>query len=827
MSAPDYSKISTEDHANLDLVLADTDKKLEKLDVNVLEVLKPLVRGLSSHKPSKRAGYAALLSVLLKKYRDRIPEADAVNYISNFDFSKKTKKSAKRTVTLAKVTALTIFIRSEILTSDKAVEDALAECSTIAFQKPQLQAYICACLASMTIDTKFRFFEETAGSIQKSLDALIFYYKLRPYIPEDKLEVIPEEFRKSMWSIEAADYILKTMHTSKQPWTSMLWKLLITEGKDDDLLSFWQSIVMKDIRGAEDKKKKITALLIVKSVFPILRESLYSVVICSSFIRLINNLLVIPMDCSVAVEFLDFIINETTPEKLKDVLKAFSYVHAHLPSGFDFHRRLFDKCSIEQLKEEFKNLTAEDPNQLIEFRQRISSEKGDYQTRFNNFKFDKLRALFISTALHNDQAFTIQVFDTLFEKWDKQRSKLVADLVAYDDLRVEGAATLPQILKKPDLPHFDSCYLLYSLCTGSSSSPSLDTIIPPAISESEPSSDLIMLAMQHANEPLLIQHAYKMYLKAAASKITTDQLGEFIKNYVPAEDTFTENSVEIIKVAIDSVELSFNIIGPLFQLFCKTLTNCNDNVAKPLSNLIISTLKRESKDFSLQTVLESVFTSMNELPNRIVTQHEKRIQPVFSEVLEAIIKSKLPLTQKCMNIISKQLEEAVSDFAFKSTPHFCLTIFTEFVKLPSTVPHCLFVPIIKTLPKAKKLRSRVELMNLITAITANPKELDTLLRSHHKEFATCVNALLDEVKNGGSSKEDEKRQEKVMRGIKSWLANIEKKRGAVAELEIGDIRRRLNAISSRNSVIGGIADGLLKQLQKLELQVHTKHRQYV
>ena len=80
----------------------------------------------------------------------------------------------------------------------------------------------------------------------------------------------------------------------------------------------------------------------------------------------------------------------------------------------------------------------------------------------------------------------------------------------------------------------------------------------------------------------------------------------------------------------------------------------------------------------------------------------------------------------------------------------------------------------------------------------------------------------DEVKNGGTSNDDQKRQEKVLRGIKSWLSNIEKKRNACAEIEIGDLRRRFTLISQMNDPIGSFGGNLLKQLQLLYLKVSSQ-----
>ncbi|EAX97441.1 hypothetical protein TVAG_226850 [Trichomonas vaginalis G3] len=821
-----FANISSTDLQNLNMCITVKCAELADPNAKVLEVMSPIFRGLASHKPTKRSGYAIILTVVLRKFHDRINEEEALKFIQNLNFNKKSKKSAARTSSLAKVTALLALVRAKIFVSETAASYALVECCKIAQERPMLQAFIYSALATMTIETEFRFFEETISSIAKNLDSFIFWFKIMPHIPEDKMSLVPEELRKGLYTDECAEAITKQLRLTKQPWNSQIWKVICIEGSDEQLLTFWQGIVMKEIRGAPDAVR-ISTILIVKSVLPILRPSLYPIVICASFIRLINSFLGSPL-CAHAVEFLDHVIKDHHL-KLEDIMKHFFFIQAHLPDGFNFHRQVYDMCTIEELKTRFELLKEENENHKIEFKQRIPADKKSHDdSGYKMFRFDKLRALFIATAHHKDIKFTTTVFDYLFQNWENQRQHLASDLVIYDEHRVEGSATLPDILKQPKMPHFDSCYKLYSICTGASSSPSLDTVIPPALNDSAPSSALIQVALQHSKEPSLIQHAYKCHLKSVAGKIPTDDLEKFLKDYVPAADTFTIDSVSILQVAVDSCEISFNIAGPLFDLFCNTLKNCEATVAMPLGNLIIETLKRESKDFSLQTVLSAIFKSMDNLPNSIVSRHEKLIQPVFSQILAGVIKAKLPLSPKCVRALEKQLNEAVLDYAVKSTPHFCITIFQEYTKLPGTVPYSLFGPICCNLPTAKRLQRRVDLMNLVTAILATPKGPDVLI-TYEKDFTNCVNALLEEVKrgstdeNGKHKKEAEKRHEKVLLGIKKWFELIKNRRKACEHVAIGDFRRKCQAIMQigENST-----KSLLTLLQNIEQQVHVKHRNF-
>lgn len=821
-----FANISSEDLQNLNLCITVKCAEIANNDTKIFEILTPIFRGLASHKPTKRSGYAIILSIILKKYHDKISEEEALKFMQNLNFTKKNKRSAARTSSLAKVMAILALIRAKIFVSDTAVSYALIECCKMAQERPNLQAFIYASIATMLRETGFRFFEETLSSISKNLDSFVFWFKVLPFIPEEHQHFIPDELRKGLFTDESAEAITRQLRITNKPGNCIIWKVICMEGSDDQLLTFWQGIVMKEIRGATDDVKKET-LQIVKSVLPIIRPSLYPIVICASFVRLLNSMLGSPL-CSDAVEFLDYVLKEPKL-KLEDILKYFFFIQAHLPDGFNFNTQLYDKCSIEQLKAQFAILQEESENQKIDFKQRIPADKKSHDdSGFKLFRFDKLRALFIATAKHNDIKFTTTVFDYLFNTWENQRPQLAADLVTYDEHRVEGSASLPDIIKQPKLPHFDACYKLYSICTGASSSPSLDTVIPPSLNDDAPSSALIQVALQQSKEPTLIQHAYKCHLKTVANKLPVEELDSFLKNYVPAADTFTADTVSILSVAVESCDISFNIAGPLFDLFCNTLKNCGPTVAMPLRTLIIATLKRESKDFSLQTVLSAIFKSMDNLPNSIVVKHEKLIQPVFSAILAGVIKAKLPLSPKCVRALEKQLNEAVSDYAVKSTPHFSITIFQEYTKLPGTVPHSLFGPICRNLPSATRLQRRVDLMNLVTSILAQPKGPDALI-SYEKDFTFCVGSLLDEVKKGsqdetGKHKKDiEKKHEKVLVGIKKWLELIKTRRKACEHVAVGEFRRKCQAIMNQGE---NNTRNLLTLLQNIEQQVHVKHRNF-
>jgi len=822
--AEDTTNINSSDLQNLTMTISRITSEFNSEDVNIIEKLVPIIRGLGSHKPQKRSGYSIVLSYVLETYRDRVSEDELFEFIKVYHFVKKSKKSSIRTATVAKLLALTCFVRSRVFTNDEHILYAINELIEVGKTRQTLLSFVCTCLASVIECSSYKNLDKIVEGLPVSLDSFIFWIKALPNMPSELRGTIPAYFKNGFFNDGTAEAIQHCLHHCKQPWNSPIWKLILQNGSDSDLLTFWPLIVCKEARGG-DEKTKFSIILIVKNVLATLRESVFSIVICASFIKMINQLLAQPMLSANVSDFLSYVVSLSSNEKLLlPILDSFAYVDSHLPDGFKFHKQLYSNCSSTHLRKLFEDSKIISENSTIEFKQRIPSTRSN-EDSMKNFILDRIRAIFIASAKHNDAQLSIEVFDYISNNWTKQRSLFVSDLVSFDDNRVEGAASLSDLLKEPQLNHFESCYRLYSYCTGASSSPSLDTLIPPDVTSAPPSTDFILVSAQRANEPALIKHAFKTHLKNIASKIPVEQLESFISSYEPADDTFNSSTVEVFSVAIENSEISLNIIGPLFGLFCKTLTNCGPIVSQSLIELIDNVLKRTQADFSFHTVIKSVFDSVAALPNRIINQHERMVIPIFNRILSTAVLAKMPLSPKCSRALEKELETAVSDFTYKSNPHFGEEVFMEFMKMPESVSHILFPVVLKMIPNAKRLHRRITLLNIVTTILTGAKGLE-IIPTKASDFNLCILEVLND-KNLPQTKEEEKRTMKDLVSIHKWLQLAEKKRTACMHVNTNDIRRKLHVIMAKyTDPLASYAKSITTTLQHIESRVHVKQRAY-
>jgi hypothetical protein len=98
-----------------------------------------------------------------------------------------------------------------------------------------------------------------------------------------------------------------------------------------------------------------------------------------------------------------------------------------------------------------------------------------------------------------------------------------------------------------------------------------------------------------------------------------------------------------------------------------------------------------------------------------------------------------------------------------------------------------------------------------------------ILHSRGGDFNRAVVALLAE--DFVQSKDNEKRFSKSLVALNRWLTAIEKRRNVCGCINVGDFKRRLQTIAgqAKQSVVGQVRQ-VLTLLQKIEVQVHPKHR---
>ena len=571
-----------------------------------------------------------------------------------------------------------------------------------------------------------------------------------------------------------------------------------------------------------EAKEKMAIIYVVKGVLPTLRPSLLKIVVCPMFVKMINTLMVQPNLQAPLQDFLSCVVSIDSKDVVA-VANAFKYVDYRVSGGFEFHEKLFEKCSSAEMRHLMNSVVEFSDGDMTELRARFAADKVNELTQ-QNFRFDMTRALFIASAKIPDPKLSIDIFQYIIHNFSDQQSSLVSDLVAFDENRVDGAATYQDLLGDVQLSHFDCCFKLYSMCSGVSSSPSADTLIAPDISGVQPTTDFILNAVQKANEPPLVRHAFKSHLKTMIPLIPPKDIEQFFGGYTPIADSFSQATVDIFRVVVENCTCNINLAAPLFQLVCQTLKNVGLSLAQAVAELVNKALEKDPANCAFPYVVKMIFRALSEMPNKVLTQNERLVFKTFNQCLAAFVKASVPLSVKSAKCLEAQMDAAVSNFAFKTVPHFGEGIFDAFLDLPGNVPQILFPIVLKHLPNVKRFHRRVQLLNMMTRILENPRGTEAMT-TKGADFNKAILQLLNE--DYLQNKENEKKFTKSLLMMTKWFGIIEKKRAACTCVNIGDIRRRLTTIANMSKdPIQNLAKQLLTSLQRIESKVHPKQRMF-
>jgi hypothetical protein len=595
----------------------------------------------------------------------------------------------------------------------------------------------------------------------------------------------------------------------------------VNSASDAELLTFWAQIFEKQIRTG-DHLAKMTIVHIVRQILPGLKPSLFRIVVGATFIKMVNSLMKQPMEQEAVFDFLSAVVEFSAKSPLL-YAESFKYVDYAL-SGTAFHRHLFEKCSISDLEQLFQEVVDFSDVDAIDLRQRFSVDRISDRT-VSAYRLDTARALLITSAQFPHPELSIAIFDFLREAFPDQLTLLVSDLVEFDLARVEGSATFQDLLKDESVSHFEACYQLYSICAGATSSPSLDRLIAPDVAGAVPSVDFIVVAIQNSGEPALIRHAFKMHLQEILPLIDEKDLEQFFASYTPLTETFSQPTVEMFRFVLEHCNFSLNFTGPLFELFCKTITNIGLTLGQLVAEMLTDGLPAEGGAFDFPQVIRSLFGSMSGLSKTVLNSNERLIVHTFNHCLGAVIKAAAPLSPKFIKSLETQLDAAMANFAFKTNPHFSENVFTAFLQLPDNVSRILFPVALKHLPNVHRVHRRVMLLNLISRILEPAKAVD-VLEAHGEAFNHVVLALLGE--DFIQNKDNEKNFVKTLAALNRWLALIERKRSACAAVNVAEFKRKLTSIAGQSrDPVQSHARQILATLQKVEAQVHPKHRHFV
>jgi hypothetical protein len=818
----DRSNISSQDLQNLQHTISRFVSEIETSPDDMLPRLAPVLHGLGSDDPHKRCGYAIVLSAILDRFCGVLSESGALGFLSGFHFvqANSLKKSRLQTGVIAKAVALLAFARAGVISSDEALLWIVQFYADISASHRMLSAFLFLAMAEIVMLSDFRLLPDCASRITSNLDGFIFWLRVSQTAPASVRPMFPPQFQKpTPYNSMTAQSLQKTYVATKQPWNSQVWKLILDSASDHDLFIFWPQIFEQQMQIA-DAPGGMAIVYIVRGCLPVLRPSQFHVVICPAFVKMLNSFLQQLMLQEPVLDFLTHILSLASHRVL---LFAQSFKYIDYGVAFEFHRSLFEQCTTAELLMLFLDMTAFGDNDEIELKNRFQSKRTTKEF-VASFRLAALRAMLIASAHHPSPPLSAEIFDYILKNCPDSMSALVRDLVQFDLNRVDEAATLGVLLGDDSVSHFESCFRLYSMCTGVSSSPSLDTVVPPEIS-GVPSPSFITLAIQKADKPGLIAHAFRVHLRTVMSMIPTESLGQFLVDFVPTPEAFSVGTVEMFRVAVENCVFSLNLLVPLFQVFCRTITNIGLSMARAVQGLINDAITLDPGNFALPTIVKGLFVAMSELSNSVMTAHERIIVQTFNQCLSTVITKSLPLPAVFIKCIKRELEMAMADFAFKKSPHFTEDIFTEFLALPEGIPQILFPIVLRNIPNVKRVHRRMMLFSIVTKLLGLPKGLE-VLQSKGNEFNKAVLALLNE--DYQQNKDNEGRFMKSLVTIKRWLEMIEKKRRICVHVNVGDMKKRLITISSQSKdPIQAYTRQILVNLQKIEGQVHPKDRVFI
>jgi hypothetical protein len=347
-------------------------------------------------------------------------------------------------------------------------------------------------------------------------------------------------------------------------------------------------------------------------------------------------------------------------------------------------------------------------------------------------------------------------------------------------------------------------------------------LIAPDISGLQPTIGFVLNAIQRANEPALIKHAFRAQLKEIVPKIPHAELEKFLLEYTPLLDTFTLSTVDMLKTIGEYGQFSLNSIPILFGLCCKTFSNVGAALGQAVADFLMEFAKRQlSTSFSFPSAIRSLFATLSGLSHGILNKNERIIYKLFSLSSKKVIQESLPLSPKSARALEGQIDAAIQDFAFKTNPHYGEEIFQSLLEIHE-IGILIFPLVLKNLAGVKRVHRRIQLLNFVTKVLELPKGLD-VLHSKGAEFNKAVLNLIGE--DFLQNKDDEKRYMKGLVAINKWLVMIEKKRQVCGCLNCGDIRRKLGSVMGiAKDPVQSYCKQILGTLQKVEGQVHPKQR---
>ena len=179
----DKAHISSGDLKNRELVVA---RFAGEMEGDVVGKLKPIMRGLASHDPGKRSGYAIVLSSLLDKFGQKIEEGAAMEYLMGFKFGKsgKNKKSSQRTGAIAKVLAIVAFVRAKVIASDEMIVKCAEVLAEVRANRPLLQPFVMLCTATLVECSEYRVLSQVAEMVPSNLDGFMFWFRICEHCPD-------------------------------------------------------------------------------------------------------------------------------------------------------------------------------------------------------------------------------------------------------------------------------------------------------------------------------------------------------------------------------------------------------------------------------------------------------------------------------------------------------------------------------------------------------------------------------------------------------------------------------------------------------------------
>jgi hypothetical protein len=472
----DRRNISSVDLQNLQLTISRFCSEIEASPDDILPRLRPILHGLAAHDASKRCGYAIVLSAILDRFRAHVGESAALGFLSAFHFTRanSSKKSSVKTGLIAKALALLAFARAGILSSNESLLHILQFCAETATARVPLSAFLFLVMAEVVTLGDFRLLSDAAACIPSTLDGFIFWLRVSQVAPANVKPTLPPQFQKpTPYNSTTAENLQKTYTQTKQAWNSRVWKLILNWASDDELFTFWPQIFERQMRIA-DSPGKIAIVHIVRGCLSSLRPSQFRVVICSSFVKMLNCLMQQPLLTGTILDFLGHVVSVASPQVL---LFAQSFKYIDYSVAFDFHRELFESCTTDELRQLFLEMVTFGNNDAIELKIRFQSNQTT-DSFISSFRLASLRAMLIASSRHACPSLSAEIFRHISEDFADSMSILVGDLVQFDVNRIDEAATLGTFLGDDSLSHFESCFRLYSFCAGVSSSPSLDTLVP-------------------------------------------------------------------------------------------------------------------------------------------------------------------------------------------------------------------------------------------------------------------------------------------------------------------------------------------------------------